>query len=68
MIKFDLEPTPTESTMIRYFEEGLKLSIKAEMDQDTFYLDHYEELVVKSVRAKAKRGLQLIPCVRETDQ
>ena len=54
--------------MIRYFEEGLKLSIKFEMDQDTFYLDNYEELVVKVVRAKAKAGLRPSFYVREIDQ
>ena len=57
LMEFDPAATPTESTMVRYFEEGLKPSIKAKMDQDATYLDNYEELVVKAVRAKAKAGL-----------
>ena len=57
-MEFDPAATPTESTMVRYFEKGLKPSIKAEMDQDATHLDDYEELVAKAVRAKAKAGLQ----------
>ena len=34
--------TSTESKMVRYFEEGLKPFIKAEIDQDAIYLDNYE--------------------------
>ena len=32
LIKFDLVAATTESTIVRYFDEGLKPSIKAEMD------------------------------------
>ena len=44
--------------MVRYFEEGLKPSIKAEMDQDASHLDNYEGLVAKAVRVEAKADLQ----------
>ena len=57
LIEFDPLAAPTESTMVRYFEEGLKPSIKAEIDQDASHLDNYEELVVKIVKAKANMGL-----------
>ena len=53
--------------MIRYFEEGLKPSIKAEIYQDNFQLIDYEEMVAKAVKAKAKAGLRLSSYVRETD-
>ena len=53
--------------MVRYFEEGLKPSIKAEMDQDATHLDDYEELVSKAVRAEAKAGLRPSSYVREAD-
>ena len=53
--------------MVRYFEEDLKPSIKAEMDQDATHLDDYEELVVKAVRAEAKAGLQPSFFMREAD-
>ena len=68
LMEFDPAAAPTESTMVRYFEEGLKPSIKAEMNQDATYLDDYEELVAKAIRAEAKAGLRPSSYVRETDQ
>ena len=58
LIEFDLVAAPTEVTMVRYFEEGLKLSMKTEMNQDNFQLVDYKELVVKVLRAKAKVDLR----------
>ena len=46
-----------ESTMVRYFEKGLKPFIKAEIDQDAIQLDIYKKLIVKTVRAEVKAGL-----------
>ena len=66
-MEFDPAAAPTESTMVRYFEEGLKPSIKAEMDQDATHSDNYEELIAKAVRAKAKAGLRPSFYMRETD-
>ena len=57
LIEFDLVAAPTEFIIVRYFEKGLKLSIKAEIDQDASHLDNYKELVAKAVRAEAKAGL-----------
>ena len=56
-MEFDPAATPMKSTMIRYFEEGLKLFIKPEMDQDDTKLVDYEELVAKAIKATAKVGL-----------
>ena len=67
LMEFDPAAAATESTMVRYFEEGLKPSIKAEIDQDATHLDDYEELVSKAVRAKAKAGLQPSSYVQEAD-
>ena len=53
--------------MVRYFEEGLKPSIKAEMDQNASHLDNYEELVAKMVRTKTKAGPQPSSYVQKTD-
>ena len=66
-MEFDPAAAPTESTMVRYFEEGLKPSIKAEMDQDATHLDDYEELVAKAVRAEVMADLQPSASVWETD-
>ena len=56
-MEFDPVAVLIESTIVRYFEEGLKPFIKAEMDQDVTHLDDYEELVAKVVRAETKVGL-----------
>ena len=53
--------------MVRYFEEGLKPSIKAEIDQNDLALVIYEKLVAKAVKAKAKAGLWLSFYVWKTD-
>ena len=67
MLEYDPVVAPTEVTMVRYFEESLKPSIKAEMEQDDFQLVDYKELVAKAVRAKAKAGLRPSSYIRETD-
>ena len=67
LIEFDPAIAPTESTIVRYFEEGLKPSIKAEIYLDVTYLDDYEELVSKAVRAETKAGLQPSSYVREAN-
>lgn len=46
-------------TIVRYFEESLKLSIKAEINQDATKLDGNQELVSKMVKAKGKADIQL---------
>ena len=67
LMEIDLAATLTKSTMVRYFEEGLKPSIKAEINQDATHLDDYEELVAKAVRVKAKASLRPSSYVQETD-
>ena len=54
--------------MVKYFEKRLKPSIKAKIDQNATYLNDYEELVAKTIRAEAKAGLQLSFYVQETNQ
>ena len=66
-MQFDLVAVFTESSMVRYFEEDLKPSIKAQINKDATYLDDYEELVAKVVSVKAKTGLQPSFYMRETD-
>ena len=67
VLEYDPVASPTEVTMVRYFEEGLKQSIKVEMDQDNSQLIDYEELVAKMVRAEAKAGLRPSSYVRKPD-
>ena len=67
LMEFDPTAISTESTRVRYFEKGLKPSIKAEIDQDAIHLDNYKELIAKAVRVEIKAGLQPSFYVRETD-
>ena len=53
--------------MVKYFEKGLKPSIKVEIDQDATHLDDYAELIVKRVRAKSKAGLRPSDYKQKTD-
>ena len=57
-----------EFTIVKYFEEGLKPSIKAKIDQDAAQLVNYKELIVKMIRAKVKVGLQSSSYIYKTAQ
>ena len=54
LIEFDPECAPEEDTMIRYFQEGFRPSVKVEMKQRGRKLNNFEELVEKTVDAEAK--------------
>ena len=68
LLEFDADGGPEEGTMIRYFKEGLRSSIWAEMEQRGRELNSFEELVEKAVDAKAKATLRPRSYARETDQ
>ena len=68
LIEFDSECAPEEGTMIRYFREGLRPSVRVEMEQRGRELDSFEELVEKAVDAEAKAALRPRSYARETDQ
>ena len=53
--------------MICYFREGLKLSIKVEMEQQDRESMDFEEMVQRTVNAKAKTGLKSSTMVQESD-
>ena len=68
LIEFDSEWAPEEGTMIWYFREGLRPSVRVEMEQRGRELDSFEELVEKAVDAEAKAALRPRSYARETDQ
>ena len=53
--------------MICYFQEGLKPSIKVEIEQQDRESMDFEEMVQKTVNAEAKAGLRSSTMVRESD-
>ena len=54
--------------MIRYFREGLRLSVSVKMEQRGRKLNSFEELVKKAIDAKAKAALWPRFYACETDQ
>ena len=53
--------------MICYFREGLKPSIKVEMEQQNREFIDFEEMVQKAVNAESKAGLKSSAMVRDSD-
>ena len=53
--------------MICYFREGLKPSIKVEMEQQERELTNFEEMVQKAVNVEAKAGLRFSTMVWKSD-
>ena len=68
LIVFDSEWAPAEGTMIWYFREGLRPSVRVKMEQRGRELDSFKELVEKAVDAEAKAALWPRSYARETDQ
>ena len=65
--EFDSVAAPNEDTMIRYFREGLRPSIRAQLDVRDRDLDSWDEVVDKTVDAEAKASLQAPSGTREMD-
>ncbi len=57
--EFDPISTPNKTTLIRYFREGLRPSIRAQLDHRGQDLDAWEEAVEKAGDTKAKTNYNL---------
>lgn len=68
LLEFDADGATTEAVAIRYFREGLKPSIKAQMEQCGRELDSWGDLVEKAIDAEAKASLQPTSFLHEIDQ
>ena len=68
LLEFNADGAPKKGTMIRYFREGFRSSIRAEMEQRGRKLDSFKELVEKAVNAEAKAALRPRFYAWETDQ
>ena len=66
--EFDAVGAPTETSLIRFFREGLKPSITAQMEQRGRELDSWDQMVEKAIDAEAKASLQPASFIREMDQ
>lgn len=65
--EFDDAGAPEEFYLIRFFREGLRPSIRAQMEQRGQELDSWAEIVEKAVDAEAKAGLQPASFIKEID-
>ena len=65
--EFDSVAAPNDDSLIRYFREGLRPSIRAQLDARGRDLDSWDEVVEKAVDAEAKASLQLYSRTREMD-
>ena len=67
LLEFDTDGAPEESDLIRLFQENLRPSIKAQMEQTGRELGSWKEMIEKAVDAEAKTGLQPASYIREMD-
>ena len=58
---------PHDDSLIRYLREGLRPSIRAQLDARGQDLDSWDEVVEKAVNVEAKASLQLPSKTREMD-
>ncbi len=65
--EFDPTDAPNETTLIRYFWEGLRPSIQAQLDHQRRDLDVWKEVMEKAGDVEAKANLQPPFYVREID-
>ena len=63
----EFDQTPNELIMICYFREGLKLSIKVEMEQQDQESTNFEEIVQSAANAEVKASLRSSTMVRDLD-
>ena len=67
-MEFDFQWALEEGTMIWYFQEGFRLSVRVEIEQCGQELNSFEELVKKTVDGKAKAVCQPRSYVCKTNQ
>ena len=68
LLEYDPAGAPGEPTMLRYFREGLRPSIRVELEHRDLELESFEQLVKKVVEAEGKASLRPRTTTREMDQ
>lgn len=67
LIEFD-DSSPDESYLIRFFCDGLRPSIKVQIEKKGQKLCNWEDFVQKAIKTKAKASFLLLSMVYEMDQ
>ena len=68
LLEFDDAGAPKEFYLIRFFREGLRPSIRVQIEQQGRELDNWTEIVEKAVDAEAQASLQPTSYIKEMDQ
>ena len=68
LLAYDPVGAPTEPTMLRYFQEGLRPSILAELQNEDHELENFLQIVKKAVAAEAKANLRSRATTKDMDQ
>ena len=68
LLEYNPVGAPTKPTMLRYFREGLKPSILAELEHRDLELESFNQMVKKAVDAETKSALRPRSSTEEMDQ
>ena len=68
MLEYDLVRALTKPTMLRYFWEGLKPSVLAELEHRDLKLESFDQMVKKVVNAEAKLAFRPRFSTKKMDQ
>ena len=68
LLAYDPVGAPAEPTMLRYFREGLRPSILAELQNEDHELENFLQIVKKAVAAEAKANLRSRATTKDMDQ
>ena len=65
--KFDPVVAPNKEVLIRYFREGLRPSIQAQIDSWYWKLDSWDKVLDKAIETKSKAAFQSPSSIQEID-
>ena len=68
MLEYKPVRVPTKSTMLRYFWKDLKPFVLAKLEYQDLKLESFNQMVKKTIDAKAKSALQSRSSTKEIDQ
>lgn len=68
LLKYNPVRAPAEPTMLKYFWEGLRLSILAKLQNKNLELENFVQIVKKAIVVEAKANLRARATTHNMDQ
>ena len=68
LLEYNPIGAPGEPTILRYFQKGLRPSIRVQLEHQDLELESFEQLVKKVIEAKGKASLRPRTTTQEIDQ